>query len=174
MGDGRGDLQAVWHVFAGEFFDGKTILDVGAAIGRSRERLSRGGQNRVTLQDIDRSLMPYVDIVQDVRDIEGKWDVVTTFDVIEHAADPDEFLNQCARLARESVMFTTPSYHLYTQPWHFKPAEIIVLARRNFPGWERLFFARYKEGDRDEVLPVSAETFAEDLTIYAHGMCVQR
>lgn len=171
MGDGRGDFQRVWHEHAGRIFDDKSILDVGSAIGSCKPRLAHGGRNRVTTQDIERSMMLNVDMVRDVRDIEGKWDIVTTFDVVEHAPDARAFLRELRRLAREGVLFTTPAKLLYCQPWHFTPAEIEELAGE--VGTIDRWMARYREGERDEILEVSAEVFREDPTIYAHGVYVR-
>lgn len=170
MGDGRGDSQRAWHEFAGLHFDGVSILDVGAGIGLSRERLARGGRNRVTTLDIERTRMGAVDIICDPRDLEGRWDVVTSFDVIEHVPDARAFIAQLVRLARRAVFVTTPAFRLYPHPWHFRPGEIESIAE-SVPGPKRIaWFARYKSGDADTIEAISRERSFSDETIYAHGI----
>ena len=172
MGDGSGDLQRVWHEFAGGLFDGKTILDVGCGrAALSRERLARGGRNVVTLQDIDRAIMLVADLICDVKDLPGKWDIVTAFDVVEHVPDAAKFLKEIGRHAKDGIFFTTPAKLLYSQPWHFTPEEILDLAGEAKPKGRRLF-ARWKSGDSDVVREVDERQFVTDPTIYAHGAYV--
>ena len=170
MGDGRGDFQRAWHEHAGRMFSRKTILDVGAAIGLSRERLANGGQNVVTTQDIGRSLMLSVDVICEIGKMRGAWDVVTAFDVVEHAPDAAAFLADLVRLALEGVLLTTPNHALYPHPWHFTAAEVEGLAVACLPTVALRWFARYHEGERDEIVEVPRETFHEDATIYAFGI----
>lgn len=171
MGDGRGDLQRVWHEWVGQTTSGKTILDVGAGIGLSKARLERDGANRVTTLDIERSMMGRVDLIADPRDLCGKWDVVTAFDVVEHVPDAEAFLRQLARLAVEAVIFTTPAWQAYPQPWHFRPEEVLALAR--LIGRPSRTAIRYKDGERDEILEVPEETFLSDARAYALGVAVE-
>lgn len=171
MGDGRADSQRVWHEYVGKLVADKTILDVGAGIGLSKPRLENGGSNRVTTQDIDRSLMLSVDMVCNLHNMVmgiQKWDVVVAFDVIEHAPMPDTFLRQLVYLAREHVLFTTPSHKLYPHPWHFTAEVVEAMAKRvsQQPRW----FARYKQGERDEIMELAEGTFLTDPSIYAFGV----
>jgi Glycosyl transferase family 2 len=130
---GRCDCQAGWHVFFGQSFHNKTILDVGAALGRSRARLAVNG-NRVTLQDPAPGLS--VDIRKPVEAIPDKsYDVVTAFDVIEHVVEDEAFLAQLVRIAREQVVLTTPNYNhsRAANPCHcreYTPKQFLHLLRK--------------------------------------------
>jgi hypothetical protein len=170
MGDGRADTQRAWHEWAGRTLEGKSILDVGAGVGLSKSRLGRGGVNRVTTQDVERSLMGKVDVIADLRDVRGRWDVVTAFDVVEHVPDAKSFLGKLAELASESVLFTTPARRLYPHPWHFGPEEVLAMARAI--GRPRTLALRHKAGERDEIVTVDELTFQGDERAYALGVIV--
>lgn len=165
MGDGSGDSQAPWQEFFGLHYAGQSILDVGAGRGLSKDRLAAGG-NRVTTIEIERSRMLDVDRIADVRDVTGKWDVVTAFDVIEHVPDARAFLDRLIDRARRYVVITTPSYRLYPQPWHFSPAEVAAWAADHKACW----FARYKAGDIDRIEEIDQARHLSDPAIYAHGL----
>jgi hypothetical protein len=105
--EGREDQQAGWQEFAGRLFNNVTILDVGAGLGNSRERLAVNG-NIVTLQDVGPGLP--VDLTYDVGFIPRKsYDVVMAFDVIEHVANDVRFFENLCRIARKAVFISTPN-----------------------------------------------------------------
>lgn len=128
---GRGDFQIGWHYYAGKMFTGKSILDVGAGLGHSRERLSVNG-NTVTLQDVAPG-MP-VDIKNEIESIpDNSYDVITCFDVIEHIVEDITFLAQLIRLSRLAVFITTPNYNISknANPCHvreYTPEQLVELA----------------------------------------------
>ena len=109
---GREDLQHGWHSFVGGYCKERTILDVGAGLGLSRDRLIGGGNNnRVTLQDVGPDLP--VDITTPVEEIEtDSYDVVASFDVIEHVREDWSWLANLTRIARDFVFITTPNYNV--------------------------------------------------------------
>ena len=171
MGDGSGDSQRVWHEFVGKMFDNVSILDVGAGIGRSKDRLSRGGINRVTTQDINRALMLDVDMITNLNNIHDKWDVVTSFDVIEHDPSPSLFLYEMLYRATQGVFFSTPNHFLYPAPWHFKPTELCSLvAEREADHDHARWFLRHRVADSDVVAEVSKEKFLNNQDAYALGV----
>ncbi len=105
--DGRRDSQIGWHNYFGDLIRNSSILDVGAGLGFSRERLSRNN-NKVTLQDVFPGAS--VDIFDDIWKIPDKsYDVVTAFDVLEHIVDDVSFLDDLKRIARKKVVITTPN-----------------------------------------------------------------
>lgn len=171
MGDGRGDFQKVWHEFVGDCFHNKTILDVGAGIGLSKARLAKG-HNEVTTQDVERSLLGKVDLIEEIRFVEGLWDIVTAFDVIEHVPNAPRFLVELERLAAEGVFFTTPAYRMYPHPWHFTPDTLESFAYH--VGASLRFFARYKCGDQDTIEEITRQRFFDDPNIYAHGIYIEQ
>ena len=107
---GREDFQERWQTFTGSLFFGKSILDVGAGLGRSKGRLSVNG-NKVVLQDPAPGLP--VDVVCPVDKIAVRsYDVVTGFDVIEHVEKEDEFVANLFRIAKECVVLSTPNFNV--------------------------------------------------------------
>lgn len=129
--DGREDRQYGWQCYFGRLFRTSTILDVGAGLGKSRERLA-DLSNRVTLQDIGPGLP--VDISSDVSEIESRsFDIVTAFDVIEHVRGDIEFLSNLRRIAKQYVVITTPNFHVSrcANPYHcreYSPSELVMMA----------------------------------------------
>lgn len=168
MGDGSGDTQRVWHEHVGRMFEGVTILDAGAGHGRSKSRLANG-RNAVTTQDINRALLDNVDIVVELGDMKGQWDVVTAFDVVEHAVYPNRFLRQIRSLARCGVFVTTPNAWLYPRRWHYYPEGFRDLICAWSTGSER-WYLRYHHGEEDYVEEVSLERFLATKDAYALGV----
>lgn len=131
--EGREDEQAGWHSFIVEYFCHCSILDVGAGLGKSRERLSRR-HNIITLQDVAPGLP--VDITDSVEVIPDKsHDLVTAFDVIEHVVEDVDFLEHLCRIAKDAVFVTTPNYrishaHNRRHVREYLPEELYKLARR--------------------------------------------
>jgi len=127
---GRDDCQFGWHHWVGTHFSHSTMLDVGAGLGHSRERLAAGA-NEVVLQDPAPG-MP-VDTCDDVATFAPRsFEVVTAFDVIEHVLDDRAFLRQLCRIARRAVVITTPNYDVShaANPYHvreYSPSEFLEL-----------------------------------------------
>jgi len=137
MGDGSGDLQRVWHEFAGTLFSNKEILDVGAGVGRSKERLSINGNTVVTL-DTNRAYMTKVDHICYPEDMISKsFDIVTAFDVVEHTVNPERFVKTIWNIAREGIFVTTPNVAFSPGPWHYTEYEFIKLIENciNYEGF---------------------------------------
>ena len=111
----RADLQHGWHAWVGSLCHQRSILDVGAGIGMSRERMSTFG-NTIALQDIAPGLA--VDYRIPVSEFEmSSFDVVTCFDVLEHVVDDVQFVNDLVRISRRWVVITTPNYAI-SKAWN--------------------------------------------------------
>lgn len=153
---GRGDHQAGWHQLIGSLFAGMTILDVGAGMGQSRERLA-GRSNAVTLQDP--APVP-VDLHDPISQLPGaSFDLVTCFDVIEHVAEDIEFLFHLERIAKRYVFLTTPNFnvsraHNECHAREYDPPEFMALLR----GSTTLLFAGDSSGLSRNIL--TPERFA--------------
>lgn len=117
--------------------DGKTALDVGCGAGLLAEPLARLGA-RVTAIDASpeviavarehstRSELAIDYLAGDVQQFDGRFDLVTCMEVIEHVADPAEFLNALAqRLA---------------------PGGLLVMSTPNATGWAKLMMITVAEG----------------------------
>lgn len=132
--EGRWDAQPSWHALFGRALRGKTILDVGAGLGHSRERLAGPDRsNIVVLHDVAPDLP--VDLNCPLELIPDKsFDVVSAFDVIEHVEDDGTFLAQLCRIARETVILTTPNWRVSRcgNPFHvreYTPEQLLDLVR---------------------------------------------
>lgn len=129
--EGREDEQAGWQEYAGKLFHNVSILDVGAGLGKSRERLSVNG-NIVTLQDVAPGLP--VDITNPIEKIpENSYDLVTAFDVIEHVVEDVNFLGQLCRIAKRAVFVSTPNFNVsralnQRHVREYTPVELTALA----------------------------------------------
>lgn len=144
------DLQKVWHKFVGKMFSNISILDVGAGQGFSKDRLSKNN-NCVTTQDINRNLMNNVDVICELGDVAGDWDLITAFDVIEHAPSPLKFLYDLKQLSSKMIFVTTPNGRVYTNPWHYNVEEMITFINKIFPHQSLNIYGRYKGADYDYV-----------------------
>ena len=117
--------------------DGKTALDVGCGAGLLAEPLSRLGA-KVTAVDAAPEL---IEVAKDhaagqglaidyravgVEAVEGKFDLVTSMEVIEHVADPQAFIDDlAARLA---------------------PGGLMILSTPNRTAWSKLLTITLAEG----------------------------
>lgn len=138
--DGRIDWQAGWHRFFGTWFHRQSVLDVGAGLGQSRDRLAVGA-NEVTIHDVAPGLA--VDVTSPVADIPTEaFDVVTAFDVIEHVDEDRVFAHHLLRIARRAIVITTPNVWISRcgNPYHvreYSPPALLELAAK-LPGVHRV------------------------------------
>lgn len=102
--------------------EGKTALDVGCGAGLLAEPLARLGAKVTAIDpatDLIAAARDHADgqglqidyRVSAVEDIEGRFDLITSMEVIEHTADPHQFLNALAdRLASNGLLIlSTPN-----------------------------------------------------------------
>jgi 2-polyprenyl-6-hydroxyphenyl methylase / 3-demethylubiquinone-9 3-methyltransferase len=117
--------------------EGKTALDVGCGAGLLAEPLARLGA-RVTAIDPARELIGAaldhaagqgLDIdyrVSAIEQLDGTFDLVTSMEVIEHTADPQQFLDDLAK--------------------RLAPGGLLMLSTPNATGWSRLVTIILGEG----------------------------
>jgi 2-polyprenyl-3-methyl-5-hydroxy-6-metoxy-1,4-benzoquinol methylase len=167
MGDGSRDLQAPWHNFFGKLFTDETILDVGAGMGKSKERLATGN-NIVTTQELNSNFKDMVDISTEVSKIKKKFSVVTAFEVLEHTEeygmDKKTFLKELKRLAKKYIVISTPNAIFIPREWHITPQEFLDLLDEDFQGWEVKFFTRTRANNMDLVEEVDHSEFINNTT----------
>ena len=117
--------------------DGRTALDVGCGAGLLTEPLARLGA-RVSGFDASPELIDVarwhaaamgLDIdyrAGDVQELEGRFDLITCMEVIEHVADPAAFVEALAR--------------------RLAPGGLLILSTPNATGWSKLLTITVAEG----------------------------
>ena len=117
--------------------DGRTALDVGCGAGLLTEPLARLGA-RVSGFDASPELIDVarrhaaamgLDIdyrAGDVQELEGRFDLITCMEVIEHVADPAAFVQALAR--------------------RLAPGGLLILSTPNATGWSKLLTITVAEG----------------------------
>ena len=117
--------------------EGKSALDVGCGAGLLAEPLARLGA-QVTAIDPAAELIAAardhavgqglaIDYrVSAVEDLTGKFDLITSMEVIEHTADPQQFLNDLAK--------------------RLAPNGLLILSTPNATAWSRLITITLAEG----------------------------
>jgi ubiquinone/menaquinone biosynthesis C-methylase UbiE len=138
--------------FASQFVPGKRVLDVACGEGYGAAGMAKAGASRVVGVDIspeavDRARSKYgIDAVHgDALALplpDRSFDVVVSFETIEHVADPAAFLGECARvLVPEGILVvSTPNRPVYSgtgthNPFHrieFDAAEFAELLHTRF------------------------------------------
>lgn len=107
---GRGPGQLQWYRFAAGLVEDKTVLDAGCGLGKGMEILRQKAIS-VHGQDLDQRLQGPDIYIGPLDQIPSKsYDVVTSFDVIEHVEDDAGFIRQLARIARRGLFLTTPNW----------------------------------------------------------------
>lgn len=127
---GRDDGQFFWYPMFREFFENKTVLDVGTGVSKIKDRTAQWN-SKVTTHEACRELV--ADIYGDLSNVVSKsFQTVTCFDVIEHIKEYGRCVYEMSRIASESLVITTPGFEV-TQcknpcHWHeFMPDEIYQL-----------------------------------------------
>lgn len=116
---GRGAGQMGWYRFASGFVTGKTVLDVGAGIGRGADLFANIAKT-VTKQDIDPQVRNLGVTVRPLNEFEtDSFDVVTAIDVVEHIEEDRDFVNQICRIAAQICFVTTPLHNFRRDFWPF-------------------------------------------------------
>lgn len=126
----HGDHQGIWHNTVARYLGAGSgsILDIGAGWGRSKERLGANGWSVTTQEPCARSPVDTSAAIDAFAS--ESFDVVTAFDVVEHAQDQPGFIAHMKRIARKLIVLTTPNW-FHTGNRHrlhyreFTPAELL-------------------------------------------------
>lgn len=128
---GREDSQAQWQSAVAGYINNASVLDVGAGLCHSLERLCIRGLRVITQDPFPGSR---ADITCPIDQVSSKsFDYCTSFDVIEHVPDYEGFFKHLARISKKGFAVSTPNYFLSknTHRFHireFCPDELPALA----------------------------------------------
>ena len=96
-----------------------SVLDVGCGLGKGTDILRRTALH-ADGQDLDFQLSAIGAISKPLAEFpEKSYDIVVSIEVVEHVADPDEFIYQLARTARKGFFVTTPNWTASRCTWPF-------------------------------------------------------
>ena len=161
------DLQIIWHKFVANNFQNKnieSIIDIGSGRGKSKERLQKICCNVVT-QDINNALMNMVDIIDIPEHIEGVFDLVTAFDVIEHIPPSirSQWIFELFRLSGGYIFISTPNGSYYDKDWCFRPDELLEIVKRGLDVFiyevKFEYFIYEKNSEKEDIIEVSENDF---------------
>lgn len=113
------------YKFAIPFAKGKDVLDIACGEGYGSACLSRLGARSVVGVDIDEETVAHAKIkygiearvgnAESIPANDDEFDLVVSFETIEHVADPAAFLDECARVCRPggTLVVSTPNKEVY-------------------------------------------------------------
>ncbi|MHB8643724.1 MAG: class I SAM-dependent methyltransferase [Gaiellaceae bacterium] len=141
------------YAFAQPYCEGKDVLDAACGVGYGTVALAETAA-RVVGADVDADAIAYARgryardnvefVVADLLDppfADASFDVVASFETIEHLREPETFVRHVARVLRPGGVFvvSTPRVDVTTlrpgNPFHeveFSPADFETLLRRHF------------------------------------------
>lgn len=141
------DLQADLHFFCDWLLVGKTILDVGAGLGKSKVRMRH---NRVQTYEPSPACRHLVDY--GANEPLPRLQVTTAFEVIEHVEDDIGFLRMLDDLSTEAVVLSTPNWNVsrcesVNHYREYVAAELRATLREVWPHAALSFFAYHKDAE---------------------------
>lgn len=127
----------VRYEFAKQFVKNKKILDIACGSGYGTKMLANAGAGKVIGIDADENTIKYAQkkyahqnveyLAGDAEKIEqgsNLFDVIISFETIEHLQNPNKFLSELARVAKRDglVIISTPNKDVFKQknPFHLK------------------------------------------------------
>jgi len=156
----RGQLVHAEHVaryrLAAQLAEGRRVLDVACGEGYGGALMATAGARSVTGVDVDPATVEHVRErhgldaqVGDIRELafdDGAFDLVVSFETIEHVEDPERSLDQLARVRAPGghVLISTPNAgeYLVDNEFHvreFGHDEFVALLRERFPSVRVLY-----------------------------------
>ena len=119
------------YAFAMDYAKGRTVLDAGAGLGYGAAMLRAGGAARVVAVDIDPNVIAeaqsrygdggiefLADDCQSLTKAVGPFDLICSFENIEHLPQPEQFLKAAAsRLAPNGLLIISTPDRAATEPF---------------------------------------------------------
>lgn len=112
------------YIWAGQYVAGKDVLDVGCGSGYGAKYFKNKGARSVTGSDTSSESVAYAEkrypdddlkfVVVDAERMpfhDGSFDIVTSFEVIEHVEHYENYLSECFRVLKDDGLFicSTPN-----------------------------------------------------------------
>ena len=147
------DEHLIRYKLAGEFVKGKKILDIACGSGYGAKILADFGAEEVTAVDIDKDVIqkakknfPKENIKYTVGDCldtgfeNKKFDIIVSFETIEHLKNQDKYLEEMKRIVKDDglVVISTPNREIFgnKNPYHtreFTREEFEGIIKKYFP-----------------------------------------
>lgn len=125
---------------ASGFVKGKDVLDVACGSGFGAKILAKAGARKIVAVDIDKETIKKAkkdnsldNIIykegntESLNEGDNSFDIISSFETIEHLKNPDKYLNELKRVVREEgiVFISTPNKEVFREknPFHFKEFE---------------------------------------------------
>jgi len=145
------------YVFAMEWTFGKKVLDAACGSGYGTALLSAGARE-VHGVDLSEEALAYAARINtftsphrfyrldlDREPIPEPYDVVVSFETIEHLSDPGPFLASVAASCREWFIFSIPLEDVTDNPFHrrvYTFDDVVALTASHFPGRPAAFWGQ--------------------------------
>lgn len=139
------------YAWAAQFARGRRVLDAACGIGYGSRMLAAAGASEVVGVDLDKEVIAEVRAaagpgtsfeVADLRQLpfgENEFDLIVSFETIEHVPDPDVVMDEFRRVLRPDglLALSTPNRDVYTpgNPFHLReltPSELEAELEQRF------------------------------------------
>lgn len=148
------DEHIIRYELAKGFVQGKTVLDIACGSGYGSNILARAGAEKVTGMDVDEEALNSAGKKFVLDNLEFKkgngldlgvygFDVVVSFETIEHLQDGEKFLSELAKAVKDDgvVIISTPNKEVFLEknPYHLKE-----YTKKEFEDLLKRYFADFK------------------------------
>ena len=131
------DEHLVRYEFAKQFVKDKYVLDIACGSGYGSKIIAEAGAKKVVAVDVDKETIDFAKKnyfnenikyitgnAEEIKQDSNLFDVITSFETIEHLQNPDKFLNELARVIKIDgiAIISTPNKNVSHEknPFHFK------------------------------------------------------
>jgi 2-polyprenyl-3-methyl-5-hydroxy-6-metoxy-1,4-benzoquinol methylase len=135
---------ALIQMILGYLAPGRSVVDVGCGAGVFAPSLTAAGHNWLGLEISDYCLqllaqrsLPHRKLSSSPAQFpcgDGEFDDALCIEVLEHVAQPDEFLGEITRIIRNRALFSVPNMEVipYLSSWHVVPWHLLEGTHKNF------------------------------------------